>query len=207
MFFVRGITKQLFEKKNIGLAGLFFLLPVILSLILQLIVGIPFLPMVILIGILNGLIYWISAAIILFILLRAFKGSSVGGKFANIMASFSVIYLVQAVASIIFFTTLIVAIPSITTLSNTNNLVGLSGEELLEVVSTIALPEGIGLTLLLITLVVIIVSTLIAILDVIYTIAQSVRKTGIFSNLVFLAVFVVLLFFANLIIDFISSLI
>ena len=208
MILVGKLVEKMFKKKQTGLAVLFFILPFVFFLLSVLFLGafnlVPFVLSVVV-----EFAYWILASALMFVLFIAFKGKEAHGKFVNIFSAISVTYLVQTVASVLFLVIVIIGIPGFLPVimdSPHYQTIDEARQYLSDNQGALLVPDGVGFLVILFAAGTVAFALLLANLQVFYSIAQSVRKTGFFSNLVFILVFVVLSFFLRILLDFSFSL-
>ncbi|MCR4335847.1 MAG: hypothetical protein NUV57_04900 [archaeon] len=193
----KPIIESQFSKKNIGLGFVFFLLPFILIIGVWALFGFWVDFAGIGISILRELLYWVLASVLIYILLMAFKGKAVQGKFSSIMSAFPIIYLVNFIAAISAIVVIFVTIPGF--FEKIASLQGLnpSFEELISVISSLALPSQEIMLLIWLVLGLIGLCAFLITFSVFYKIGNLVKKTTVFSNLIFVIVFIGLNFLLN----------
>jgi len=206
MAFVSNIVKSQFENKRIGRGILFFALPFILILLIWLIFGfsIDFVGLVL--GIVRDAVYWVLASVLMYIVMIAFKGGAVGKKFSSILASFSTIYLVTFIAGLLMFLLIFVAIPGFFQKVTSLQGVDITFDQLVSVISSLALPSQEIMLVMWFILGLIALGAVLMNFYVFYQIGNLVKKTTIFSNLVFVVVFIGLSFLLSELIGFVFNL-
>ncbi|HZX34083.1 MAG TPA: hypothetical protein VFF09_01765 [archaeon] len=204
---LKGLVESQFRKKALGLALLFFALPVLLLLVFYVAFSYPLSGPDIAVFIVAELVYWALASVLLYMLLYAFKGKAVSGNFSGIFSAFSVSYLLQFIASALFIAAILIAIPGYFSAAASAAGQNLSIEDGLNTLSTLTLPSGLGLAASQVFVFLVAITLLFSSLYVFYRIAQSVKGTSAFSNLVFLLIFVVLAYFLRLMVFFASGLV
>ena len=201
------IIDSQFNESKVGKGILFFLLPFLLLLGFSLFIGINVNFVELLLAIVKEFAYWIFASIVLFVLLIAFKGKEVHGKFSSIMAGFSVTFLVNFVMALLSFLVVFLAIPNFFRKIATLQGKELSFEQILSVINSMAMPSQEIVIILFILLLAIGIIAVISNLFVVYKIGNLVRKTTAFSNWVFVIVYFGLSFLINSLLSFIFGLI
>ena len=137
----RGLIDSQFNRSKLGLGIVFFLLPFILIFALWIMFGITVNYAGFAISIVSELVYWVLASLLLFVLLMAFKGKEVKGRFSSIMAAFSVTYLITFLAAVLTMIVIFISIPGF--FSKISSLQGrdLTFDQLVSVMSSLALPS------------------------------------------------------------------
>jgi len=191
---MKPIIDSQFEKASLGLGFVFFLLPFVLLAGLSMFIGTGVNALELLLATGKELVFWILASVVLFVLLLAFKGKEVHGKFKSVMAAFSSIYLLSFIASFFSYLFVFIFVPGffqkILSLKARNP----SFDEIVSAMGSMALPsQEITILLFALLLGIGIVAVLLG-LYTIYRIGNLVRKTSAFSNSVFVIVFLGLAF-------------
>ncbi|HLC79706.1 MAG TPA: hypothetical protein VJG83_04785 [archaeon] len=203
---LRNFVKARFDNPNILLALIFLLLPFALLVAVRALFGISIQPLDIAIGALREIIYFILASILMYILLVVFKGRNVRGKFSSIVSAFSTTYLITFIFSALCLLVVHIAVPGffakIATLQGQN----VTFEQMLSVVSSLALPSESVLLALTIVMVLLGFFALFSGAYVIYKIGKLVDEHNSFSNSVFVVVFAVLSFVLSNLVAFAFSL-
>jgi len=201
----RSLIDSQFNNSKVGLGIVFFLLPFIFIFAVWMVFGIAVNYAGFFISIVRELVYWGLATLLLFILLMAFKGKEVKGKFSSIMAAFSITYLINFLAAILTMIVIFISIPGF--FSKISSLQGrtLTFEQLVSVVSSLALPSVEIQIMIFVVLLVIGLVALLSGLHVFYRIGNLVKKTSGFSNLLFLVVFLGLAFLLNSALNYLFS--
>lgn len=201
----RGLIDSQFDKSKVGLGFVFFLLPFILIFALWMMFGIAVNYASFAISMIRELVYWVLASLLLFVLLMAFKGKEVKGRFSSIMAAFSVTYLITFLAAVLTMIVIFISIPGF--FSKISSLQGrdLTFDQLVSVMSSLALPSVEIQILVFVALLVIGLVAILSGLHVFYRIGNLVKQTTGFSNLLFLVVFLGLAFLLNSTLNYIFS--
>lgn len=193
----RGVIDSQFKNSKVGLGVVFFLLPFILIFALWMMFGIAVNYASFAISIVRELAYWVLASLLIFVLLMAFKGKDVKGKFSAILSAFSVTYLINFLAAILTMIVIFISIPGF--FSKISSLQGrdLTFDQLVSVMSSLALPSIEIQILVFAVLLVIGLVAILSSLHVFYRIGNLVKQTTGFSNLLYLVVFLGLAFLLN----------
>tara|TARA_Y100000310_G_scaffold345709_1_gene468631 strand:- start:35911 stop:36543 length:633 start_codon:yes stop_codon:yes gene_type:complete len=197
----KPIIESQFNNKSTGLGFIFFLLPFILIIAVWALFGFVVDFGGVGIAIVRELLYWIFATVLIYLLLMAFKGKEVKGKFSSIMAAFPVIYLVNFLAALSAVIVVFITIPGF--FEKIASLQGLnpSFEELVSVISSLALPSQEIMLVIWLVLGLIGVFTFLINFSVFYRIGNLVKKTSIFSNLIFVIVFMGISYLLNVLLS------
>ena len=204
---MRSIVDYQFKSKSLALGLAFFLSPAIVFAILLVLFGFSLNFSSMLLGIVKDFAYWILASIVLFILLLAFKGKKTNGNFKGIMASLSVTYLISAIAFFLMALIVHFSVPSffakIASLQNRN----VTFEQLLSVISSMALPDT---TILLVIYGFIAAIGLLALLFALYVpfrIGNLVKPSTGFSNSVLVVTYLGIVYLVSLVLELLFALI
>ncbi|HZX19974.1 MAG TPA: hypothetical protein VFF13_03095 [archaeon] len=206
MNFIRGIVDSQYNKANMGLGLVFFLFPFLLLVLLSVFIGLTINFGGLLLAVAKELVYWILATLLLIVLLIVFKGKDASISFPATFSAFSVIYLINAIAGFFVFLLINIFIPGffqrIASLQGQN----ITFEQMLSVVSSIALPSQEIQIILFGLLILIGIVAFFAGLHVYYRIGTLSKKTSGFSNLIMLVLFVGIAFVLNNFLSFVFSL-
>ena len=194
MGLIKPIVDSQFEKASLGLGFVFFLLPFILLAGISMFIGTGVNAIELLLAITKELVFWILASVVLFILLIAFKGKEANGKFKNVMAAFSSIYLVSFALSFLSYLLVYIFIPGFFQKILSLKAKSPNFDEIVSSIGSMALPSQEILILLFVLLLGIGIVAVLLGLYVIYRTGTLVRKTSAFSNSVFVIVFLGLAF-------------
>jgi len=203
----KPVIESQFNKKNFGIGFGFFLLPFVLIIGAWSLFGFGVDFAGTGIAVVRELIFWVLASLLIYLLLMAFKGKEVQGKFSSIMAAFPVIYFVNFIAALSAILLVFISIPGF--FEKIASLQGLnpSFEELVSVISSMALPSQEIMLLIWLVLGLIGVFAFLINFSVFYRIGNLVKKTSVFSNLIFVIVFIGLSYLLNVLLSFIFGLI
>jgi len=189
-----------------GLGLVFFLFPFLLLVLLSVFIGLTINFGGLLLAVAKELVYWILATLLLIVLLIVFKGKDASISFPATFSAFSVIYLINAIAGFFVFLLINIFIPGffqrIASLQGQN----ITFEQMLSVVSSIALPSQEIQIILFGLLILIGIVAFFAGLHVYYRIGTLSKKTSGFSNLIMLVLFVGIAFVLNNFLSFVFSL-
>lgn len=185
---IRNFVQKQFEKPNLIIAFVFFLLPFAASFLVALLlnVSIDFLALLVLVG--KGFLYWVAITFLLYALLYAFKGKDVRGKILSIMTSYSLVYVFLTIGSLIILGLSLYLFGSIYNELITNNYIYLDQEEITEIIKEKA-PSEMTLLFGLIVIFLSFLFVFIGAFSVVYYIGNAVKKTSFFTNSVFVIIF------------------
>ncbi|MCR4369418.1 MAG: hypothetical protein NUV67_05940 [archaeon] len=184
---LRGIVDSQFKGKKLGVAAIFFFLPSVLFILAQLLLGLQLNLGFLGTELLKQLVYLIAISIVLYILLLAFKGKAVSGKFTSIICAYSVTYLITTV-----FVALIMLVIALMVPGYFSAISGLDTSDSLAIaqsVSALSLPEGLAQIAFFAIIGILGLFAVFASLYVVHRTGRLVKETGRFSNLVFLFVY------------------
>lgn len=190
---VIAFVHRQFERPNIPLAMVFFLSPYVAYFIPAVLLGRQLIVENVAITLGKGLLVWVVATILLYVLLFAFKGKEVKGNVVSLGTSFSLNYFIITVATILsvlifvftfsgFYTKMYENKDTITNMAQVKDLLNSTApSELVILFSTIAI-------------FILLISMFLLSFSLIYGIGNTVKKTSIFSNTVFTVVYFAVLF-------------
>lgn len=202
---LHGLVESQFRKPNLLLALVFVVSPFLYSILFSIVFGFEANYTQLGIAMLRALAFWVLAGLLMYVLLTAFKGRETKGKFRSIISVLSINSLITTVVSALFTVIIFVAIPGF--IQKIASLQGkyVAFDQMLAVVKSLALPSTPVLLLMAFIMLVVGVASIAAVVYVLYKTGQMVKRTGPFSNIVFVVVFSVLSFMLDFAISLILS--
>ncbi len=194
---LRNIVEAQYNRPNLLLALLFTALPSILLLAAQTLFGFNADIAQTALAFGKEIIYIALAALLMYVLLMAFKGSAVKGKYQSILSALSVNYLVLCVFSILMIILVLIAIPSFFSALASFKGANLNFNEVYAIVSVLDKPAGQVLWVVTAIMGLLGLAAVFCGLYVVFKIGTLTKETTGFSNSVFTVVFIVLSFLLN----------
>ena len=195
-----------FKSAKMGKGFLFFLLPTVLSLIVFLLSGFTIDIIIFGASFVRELVYYLTAGLLLYILLIVFKGKGAKLSFKAVLSAFSVTYLVTFVASLLLTIVIFISVPGFFSAIARLQAQQASFDQAIAAIYALNIPTGILLWVVYFIFFVVILGAVLANLGVIYRIGQLARKTSSFSNVVFVVLFLALSYLLSFVVNYVLTL-
>ncbi|MBI2597583.1 MAG: hypothetical protein HYW50_00115 [Candidatus Diapherotrites archaeon] len=111
--FVKAFARNSIENPNVGRSFVLFLLPILLTTLVAVVIGLSLNGWSFLFNIFLGLVYWLFSAFVLFVLVRLLKGANLKATLKGLFAGLAFRYLFEFFLALFGFAVLFVVVPEI----------------------------------------------------------------------------------------------